>query len=90
MPPTPTVHEDGHPSDVAKSMIGDIWLSRPKDYFDLQLNKNLFRVMMDATNLWTATDGVGSGRGEYKDFVSFDTDELYKMVGVAVPSRMYA
>ena len=31
MAPTPPVCEDGHPSDAAKTMIGDIWLSRLKD-----------------------------------------------------------
>jgi hypothetical protein len=80
--PTPPVRNDGHPSDAAKSIIGDIWLSRPKDYFDLQMNKKLFKIMTDATNLRVAADGAGSGRGEYKDFVPFDVDEMYKMVGV--------
>ena len=39
-------------------------------YFDFQLNKNLFKFVM------------GLGRGEYKNFVPFGTDKLYKMVGV--------
>jgi hypothetical protein len=58
MAPNPPVREDGHPSDAAKTMIGDIWQSMPKDYFDLQLNKNLFKFMTNATNLWVATDGT--------------------------------
>ena len=80
--PTPPVRNDGHPSDAAKSIIRDIRLSRPKDYFDLQMNKKLFKFMTDATNLQAASDGVGSGRGEYKDFAQVDVDEVYKMVGV--------
>jgi hypothetical protein len=88
--PTPPVRNDGHPSDAAKCIIGDIRLSRPKDYFDLQLNKKLFKFMTDATNLRAAADGAGSGRGEYKDFVPFDVDELYKMVGVLFATGLAA
>jgi hypothetical protein len=80
--PIPPVRNDGHPSDAAESIIGDIRLSRPQDYFDLQMNKKLFKFMTDATNLRAASDGVGLGRGEYKDFAQVDVDEVYKMVGV--------
>ena len=46
------------------------------------MSKKLFKFMTDATNLRAAADSAGSGRGEYKDFVPFDVDEMYKMVGV--------
>ena len=63
-------------------MVGDVWLARPKDFFNLQLKPELFSFFTNATNLRAAADGAGSGRGTHYDFVPFDVVEIYKLVGV--------
>ena len=70
-------------------MIGDVRLARPKDFFNLlQLKPELFSFFTDATNLWAAADGAGSGRGTYYDFVPFYVVEIYKLVGILIANGL--
>ena len=56
--------------------------ARPKDFFDLQITPTFINWITTATNRRATADGAGSGTGEFKDFVPFDEDEIYRFFGV--------
>jgi hypothetical protein len=74
------VREDGHPSDVCRKQLPPLSRARPNDYFDTQIFPKFIDWAVTATNLRAYANGAGSG--EYSDFVSFDSAEMYKMFGV--------
>jgi hypothetical protein len=81
-PDPPPARDDGHALFAAKQLIGDVWLARPKDFFDLQLKPELLDFFTNVTNLWVASDGPGSGKGAFYDIVPFDVTEIYKLIDV--------
>jgi hypothetical protein len=77
-----TTNDDGGPSIAARKRIGNMKCSRPKDFFDLQITPTFINWITTATNRRATADGAGSGTGEFKDFVPFDEDEIYRFFGV--------
>ena len=76
----PPVREDGHPSPACRELLPPLAEARPKDFFDTQMTPEFIKWVVDATNLRAYSSGAGSG--EYKDYLPFDVDEIYKMFGV--------
>lgn len=74
--------EHGRPSDFAQENLPkNFSWHRPKHYFDLFLTPKFVETfMVRTTNERAAAEGAGSRT--YKDFVGFDTDEMYKMFGL--------
>ena len=68
------------PPMLAGSNYPPVLCARPKDYFDTQITPKFVDWAVTATNLRAYANGAGSG--EYTDFMSFDSNEMYKMFGV--------
>jgi hypothetical protein len=62
--------EKGRPSKAAYTAIGDVTVSRPKDFFDLQLSPGYISNIRKGTNYRASAEGVGTGvlGNEMKDF----------------------
>ena len=83
-PPPPDeevpIREDGHPSDACRKKLPPLSRARPKHFFDTQITPAFIDWATTATNLRAYASGAG--RGEYTDYVPFDSEEIYKMIGV--------
>jgi hypothetical protein len=83
----PIVNEKGCPSKLAYTAIGDVTVSRPKDFFDLQLSPGYISNIRKGTNYHASAEGVGMGvlgneMKDFGDFVGFDDTEIYKFIGI--------
>jgi hypothetical protein len=69
---------------VAVKAIGDIKLSRPKDFFDLQISPGYISSIRKGTNYQALAEGVGIGVMEYekREFGDFVPFEFYNMIGL--------
>jgi hypothetical protein len=80
--------EIGGPSKLARSKIPNMKLTRPKDFFDLQLTPEFVEWLTLATNCQATADGAGSGTGSFKDWVVFDVDQ--RLVVILAGALFYA
>ena len=82
-PPPPPISEKGGPSKAAHEVIKDLQYARPKDFFDTQITPEFVsKVMVNCTNARAASEGAGAGGTTYQNWKPFDTNEMYKMIGL--------
>jgi hypothetical protein len=70
---TAPAKDNGGPSPAAKKCV-------PK--LKLQITTEFVQWMTNATNRRAASDGAGAGTGDFKDWVPFDDEEIYRFIGV--------
>ena len=78
------VLEKSHISQAARDLlpeiIRDCW---PKHFFDTQISRNFVKkCIVDTTNPQAAAKGAGFGGSVYTNFVPFNVEEVYKMMGL--------
>ena len=82
--PAHPISEMGHMSDDARDLLPEfIRDCRPKQFFNTQISHAFVkRCIVDTTNARAAAEGAGFGGTVYSDYVPFDVEEMYKMMGL--------
>ena len=78
----PANNDDSGSSPAARKRIPKMKVVRPKDFFDLQITPEFVQWMTNATNDRAASNGAGSGTGQFQDLVLFDDREIYRFIGI--------
>ena len=78
------ISEIGHMSKYARDLLPEfIRDCRPKQFFNTQISHDFVkRCIVDTMNARAAAEGAGFGGMVYYDNVSFNVEEVYKMMGL--------
>ena len=76
--------DKGHLSKTARDLLPEkISHCRPKHFFDTQISPNFVKsCIVNTTNARAAAEGAGFGGTQYTDYTQFDSDEVYRMIGL--------
>ena len=76
--------DKGHLSKTARDLLPEkISHCRPKHFFDTQISPNFVKsCIVNTTNARAAAEGAGFGGTQYTDYTPFDSDEVYRMIGL--------